>query len=391
MPRGGTLSFLAIFPEDENTIRPMNVGGRGAYLSLFFHYVRSDGILPADPDELARISGARADQWQGIWNTIGRHFFQREGLLWNDRFDRELRRSRDIKARKQRGADITNNKRWGTPLPDESLSDSLSDRNTKRIAQRIALSSSGSESLFQTEKKRGRVAERLARRGPALKTKRTFGVKRPFQPTPGSALVQAQASGTWSTLGLVGLFHSLYKQALSIEYRHGGRATEFECVETLVAATGTEMAEWCIRALFAPDMDWVKNKGLEFFTPSNISGRVIGVAKQLKHKKATNGEWKRGKQKLGVISSPKGWEESDISRAPASPPAKRRAASAAPRLPFGLRQGLNRAELIAVAIRLGAEKRELSGRRSDDICALIHSLRRRSTTKRNIGTVAEAG
>lgn len=95
----------------------------GAYRRLLDHYYSTGRPLPSDNEQLFRICRAfTAAEQQAVGNVL-QQFFQLENgdVFTNGRVERELVKQAQYREKLSRGAQKTNQKRWGSP--SESASD----------------------------------------------------------------------------------------------------------------------------------------------------------------------------------------------------------------------------------------------------------------------------
>jgi uncharacterized protein YdaU (DUF1376 family) len=100
----------------------------GAYRRLLDHYYSTGRPLPADNEKLFRICRAFTPAEQQAVGSVLQQFFRLENgtVLVNSRVERELAKQAEYREKLPRGAQKTNQKRWGSP--SASPSDSPSHR-----------------------------------------------------------------------------------------------------------------------------------------------------------------------------------------------------------------------------------------------------------------------
>ena len=95
----------------------------GAYLLLIFHYWSTQKPLPANDQQLARITKLTLDEWMSVREVIS-EFFQIVGEKWvSHRIDREIREATANKERKSAAGKKAADARWNKEKEghDESL------------------------------------------------------------------------------------------------------------------------------------------------------------------------------------------------------------------------------------------------------------------------------
>ncbi len=93
---------------------------RGAYRELLdlqwnLSSVSQPGILPDDPDALRIAIRATPSEWKVAWPLINPKFPQVEGGRQNLRLEHHRQEAARRYLARQKGARITNERRWSTP------------------------------------------------------------------------------------------------------------------------------------------------------------------------------------------------------------------------------------------------------------------------------------
>jgi hypothetical protein len=122
------LPYEMVYVRDELAMfAPHDARERGALRSLHAAiWDSADGQIKFDPRRLARIAGLRDTEWDETWSGIEHHFDVNETVLRMPVVTAGLRKAREQKEARQRGARATNARRGRGSLSD-TPSGSLSD------------------------------------------------------------------------------------------------------------------------------------------------------------------------------------------------------------------------------------------------------------------------
>lgn len=119
----------------------------GAYLLLIMAYWQRRGPLPMDDDKLARIARCTLAEWMQCKSDVLAFFDEREGMLHQNRIDRELEGIVEI-SEKRRGAA---RKKWETiSKGDASALQVDSNSNAKDMLSHIHIPYSNKEDIKST-------------------------------------------------------------------------------------------------------------------------------------------------------------------------------------------------------------------------------------------------
>ena len=118
------------------------------------------------------------------------------------------------------------------------------------------------------------------------------------------AAINDNKSGQWTPLGLMGLFHNNWKRLYTVDYpSRNSFKMDLAEMEALCQHFGADLVQWFIRALFSPEMAWVKSKRLDFLWKHDVVTRhVLGIAMALRGIHESKPEYKP--TQAGVIHDP---------------------------------------------------------------------------------------
>ena len=140
--------------------RAMRPAERGAYRELL-DFQWELGVLPSDPERLARLIGYTAAEFEDVWPGIKDKFVVNGVGIYNKRLEEHRNRAIEQRDRKRRGAISTNAKRYG-----QRDAEHVAERDAERVVSASPPSPSPSPSPSPTEEKekdsplRARVASR---------------------------------------------------------------------------------------------------------------------------------------------------------------------------------------------------------------------------------------
>lgn len=156
-----SLPWMPWFPGDflsSSKVQRMSLAEQGAYRRLLdFQWM--DGLIPSDPEEIARLLGVPIGEANGLWRRIGQCFEPCDGGLINRRLDQHRRKSisdyENAVESGKRGANI----RWGKnrdPIGDPNATP-IAIRTTTRTRDRTTSPTPPSEGvgLSEPEKRNG--------------------------------------------------------------------------------------------------------------------------------------------------------------------------------------------------------------------------------------------
>lgn len=104
-------------------------------LSLLASWNENGRGLPSETKQLLRVLGISRKLWNATKQQVLEMYVERNGRLYNERLDAELRRASAIRESKRAAAKETNKTRW-KGQDDVSLSDTLSDRSAVSLSDR---------------------------------------------------------------------------------------------------------------------------------------------------------------------------------------------------------------------------------------------------------------
>ena len=91
----------------------MSPAERGAYCSLIFYLTSNNGKCDCDPEVLSRMCNCQtSEEFERIWQRIGKKFQKRAGLIRHKRVTKELARARKLRQAKRRAGINGAKKRW---------------------------------------------------------------------------------------------------------------------------------------------------------------------------------------------------------------------------------------------------------------------------------------
>jgi uncharacterized protein YdaU (DUF1376 family) len=126
---GNSLAMLPFFPRDYlAATRHMSLAERGVYTDLLW-LQWENGPLPDDAERLANMVGCQLAEFERLWQVVGRKFERTEQGLLNRRLELHREEALRLKAKRSKGASITNTRRWGSH--GDSQSDSLSESHSE--------------------------------------------------------------------------------------------------------------------------------------------------------------------------------------------------------------------------------------------------------------------
>jgi uncharacterized protein YdaU (DUF1376 family) len=115
--------------KDEDVLA-MNAEQRDVYRELL-DMCWAQGSLPCDERALLKMSLATEREWKRAWPVVQKMFEERDGRLWNHKVDEKRPDVMKLKSRRQRGAELTNDKRWAnhTVVAERIAERTLTDRS----------------------------------------------------------------------------------------------------------------------------------------------------------------------------------------------------------------------------------------------------------------------
>ena len=118
MTAGPQFARLPWFPRDfASSTKGWPLLARGAYRELL-DAQWDMGALPADPAALCIIAGATKAEWRKVWPHLESKFpVASDGMRRNERLEQHRTVAIELFEKRQKGAKITNNKRWGKVTP----------------------------------------------------------------------------------------------------------------------------------------------------------------------------------------------------------------------------------------------------------------------------------
>lgn len=184
-----SLAMMPWFPRDFiAATRAMRLAERGAYRDLL-DYQWEMGKLPSDEDRIARLLGCTREEFDDVWPAIADKFVRIGTYMLNQRLEEHRKRALEQRARKVKGARLTNAKRHAE-RPDSdtdgdtltaTLSDTLSGTppSPSPSPETLGDSSSGFDTSSGALESRADDAERHAERGREGKASEARGTRLP--------------------------------------------------------------------------------------------------------------------------------------------------------------------------------------------------------------------
>lgn len=116
------------------------------------------------------------------------------------------------------------------------------------------------------------------------------------------SLQLAEASEIWDDYSLLGLFYKLYETEIGSSYTmiSSNARVDLAHVKVLVSVLGS-LAIFAIRAFFSPNLTWIRNKRLDFFSSENVERFIRPVAYAMSQTDKRKPEWSNGHSSEGGL------------------------------------------------------------------------------------------